>query len=121
MSKITLAVASNIALDKLVASNANALAPTAAIAAVMQDGAGLVLAEGLVLKRSLVMNRQRLELVGFGDTLVDRLKAQGLTSEIIAWKLRLFVPLGDGAAAIVEKLLAVYPPVRVAPATRVNS
>ena len=35
------------------------------IAAVMQDGASLVLAEGLVLKRSLVMNRQRLELTGF--------------------------------------------------------
>jgi len=121
MSKITLAVASDIALDKLVASDANALAPTAAIAAVMQDGAGLVLAEGLVFKRSLVMKRQRLELVGFGDTLVDRLKAQGLTSEIIAWKLRLFVPLGDDAVKVVEKLLALYPLPRVAPATRVNS
>ena len=34
----------------------------------MQDGASLVLADGLVLKRSLVMNRQRLELTGFSDT-----------------------------------------------------
>ena len=121
MSKITLAVASDIALDKLVASDANALAPTAAIAAVMQDGAGLVLAEGLVFKRSLVMKRQRLELVGFGDTLVDRLKAQGLTSEIIAWKLRLFVPLGGDAVKVLEKLLALYPLLRVALATRVSS
>ncbi len=102
-------------------AGATALAPAAAIAAVMQDGAGLVLAEGLVLKRALVMNRHRLELVGFSDRMVDRLKAQGLTSEIIAWKLRLFVPLGDEALKIVEKLLALYPLLRVAPATRVNS
>ena len=67
------------------------------------------------------MNRHRLELVGFGDTTVDRLKAQGLVSEIIAWKLRLFVPLGDDALRIVEKLLALYPLLRVALATRVNS
>ncbi|MBM3654126.1 MAG: hypothetical protein FJX06_15095, partial [Alphaproteobacteria bacterium] len=77
--------------------------------------------EGLVLKRSLVMNRQRLELLGFPDSLVDRLKALGLVSEIIAWKLRLFVPLGDDAAKIVEKLLELYPHLHVAPATRVNS
>jgi hypothetical protein len=102
-------------------AGAPAIAPTAAIAAIMQDGASLVLAEGLVLKRSLVMNRQRLELVGFGDSLLDRLKAQGLVSEIMAWKLRLFVPLGDDAAKIVEKLVALYPLLRVAPATRVNS
>ena len=113
--------ASAAVLVEATGADAPALAPTAAIAAVMQDGAGLVLAEGLVLKRSLVMNRHRLELVGFGDTVVDRLKALGLVSEIIAWKLRLFVPLGDDALRIVEKLLALYPLLRVAPATRVNS
>ncbi|PPD41745.1 MAG: methylase, partial [Methylocystis sp.] len=101
--------------------DAPALAPPAAIAAVMQDGAGLVLADGLILKRALVMNRHRLELVGFGDTMVDRLKAQGLVSEIIAWKLRLFVPLGDEASKIVEKILVLYPLLRVAAATRVSS
>jgi hypothetical protein len=113
--------ASAAALVEATGAGASALAPTSAIAAVMQDGAGLVLAEGLVLKRSLVMNRQRLELVGFGDTVVDRLKAQGLVSEIIAWKLRLFVPLGDETAKIVEKLFALYPLFRVAPSSRVNS
>jgi hypothetical protein len=113
--------ASAAVLHEATGAGAPALAPSAAIAAVMQDGAGVVLAEGLVLKRSLVMNRHRLELAGFSDSLVDRLKAQGLISEIIAWKLRLFVPLGDDAAKIVEKLLALYPVLRVAPATRVNS
>jgi hypothetical protein len=114
-------LASAAVLVEATGAGAPALAPTSAIAVVMQDGAGLVLAEGLVLKRSLVMNRHRLELVGFGDTVVERLKAQGLVSEIIAWKLRLFVPLGEEAAKIVERLLALYPLLRVAPATRVNS
>jgi hypothetical protein len=113
--------ASAAALLEATGAGAPALAPIAAIAAVMQDGAGLVLAEGLALKRALVMNRHRLELTGFSDTMVDRLKAQGLLSEIIAWKLRLFVPLGDEASKIVEKLLALYPLLRVAPAIRVNS
>ncbi|RNJ47893.1 strawberry notch-like NTP hydrolase domain-containing protein [Methylocystis hirsuta] len=113
--------ASAAALCEALGAEAPALAPSAAIAAVIQDGAGLVLSEGFVLKRSLVMNRQRLELVGFSDSLVDRLKALGLVSEIIAWKLRLFVPLGDEAAQIVEKLFELYPLLRVAPSTRVNS
>jgi hypothetical protein len=113
--------ASAATLLEATGAGAPALAPAAAIAAVMQDGAGLFLAEGLVLKRSLVMNRYRLELTGFSDTMVDRLKAQGLVSEIIAWKLRLFVPLGDDAGKIVEKLLALYPLLRVAPATRVSA
>ncbi|MGJ0395378.1 MAG: strawberry notch-like NTP hydrolase domain-containing protein [Methylocystis sp.] len=113
--------ASAAVLLEATGAGAPALAPAAAIAAVMQDGAGLILTEGLVLKRSLVMNRQRLELVGFSDTMVDRLKAQGLIAEIIAWKLRVFVPLGDEAAKIVERLLALYPLLRVAPATRVSN
>ncbi|PWB89010.1 methylase [Methylocystis sp. MitZ-2018] len=113
--------ASAAVLLEATGAGAPALAPAAAIAAVMQDGAGLILTEGLVLKRSLVMNRQRLELVGFSDTMVDRLKAQGLIAEIIAWKLRVFVPLGDEAAKIVERLLALYLLLRVAPATRVSN
>ncbi|TLG72668.1 methylase [Methylocystis sp. B8] len=110
--------ASTAALVESSGADAPALSPATAIAAVIQDGASLILADGLVLKRSLVMNRQRLELTGFADTGVDRLKALGLMSEIIAWKLRLFVPLGDTAASIAEKLLELHPLLRVAPATR---
>jgi len=112
--------ASAVALLESTGADAPALAPATAIAAVMQDGASLILADGLVLKRSLVMNRQRLELVGFADTSVDRLKALALVSEIISWKLRLFVPLCDDAATIVEKLLELHPLLRIAPASRVN-
>jgi hypothetical protein len=35
-------------------------------------------------------------------------------SEIIAWKLRLFVPTGAGAAAILTTLMERYPLVRIA-------
>ncbi|MBI1980904.1 MAG: strawberry notch C-terminal domain-containing protein, partial [Methylocystis sp.] len=113
--------ASAAALADTFGAEAPALSPNELIAAVMRDGASLVLAEGLVLKRSLVMNRQRLELVGFSDGMVERLKALGLGSEIIAWKLRLFVPLGDEAAKIVARILDVYPLLRVAPSARVNA
>ena len=42
----------------------------------------------------------RVELYGFTDGMVDRLKAMGLISEIITWKLRLFVPTGASGPAI---------------------
>ena len=38
------------------------------------------------------MGAHRVELTGFSDGAVPQLKALGLTSEIIAWRLRLFVP-----------------------------
>jgi hypothetical protein len=59
------------------------------------------------------MHVARIELTGFADTALDQLKATGLLSEIIAWKLRLFVPLGEVAPAITERILARYPIVRL--------
>ena len=111
--------ASAAVLTQMLSDDAPALSADQAIAVVMRDGASLVLGDGLVLKRSLVMNRQRLELLGFSDGLVERLKALGLVSEIIAWKLRLFVPLGDEAEKIVTRILDLYPLLRVAPSARV--
>jgi hypothetical protein len=35
--------------------------------------------------------------------MVDRLKATGLTSEIISWKLRLFVPAGSSGPGILPR------------------
>ena len=37
--------------------------------------------------------------------MVDRLKALGLMSEIISWKLRMFVPVGDEAPKILAKVM----------------
>ena len=59
----------------------------------LDGGAGLELADGLELRRSQVMGEHRVELAGFTDGMVDRLKAMGLISEIISWRLRLFVPV----------------------------
>ena len=40
------------------------------------------------------MGEFRIELSGFTEGMVDRLKTMGLISEIISWRLRLFVPTG---------------------------
>ena len=55
----------------------------------------------------------RVELCGFTDGMVDRLKAMGLISEIITWKLRLFVSTGAEGPAILARLMEHYPIVRV--------
>ena len=71
------------------------------------------LADGLALRRVRVMNENRLELTGFTSGMVDSLKARGLFSEIIAWKLRLFVPVGDMGKAIFEALLDRWPLIEI--------
>ena len=60
------------------------------------------------------MSAFRIELAGFTDGIVDRLKAMGLTSEIIAWKLRLFVPKSASGPDILAALMERHPLVRVA-------
>jgi protein strawberry notch len=45
---------------------------------------------------------------------VDRLKAIGLISEIISWKLRLFVPTGAVTPEILSRLVEWHPLIRVA-------
>jgi len=46
--------------------------------------------------------------------MVERLKAIGLMSEIIAWKLRLFIPTGESGPPILATLMERHPLVRVA-------
>ncbi|AID34362.2 methylase [Mesorhizobium huakuii] len=74
-------------------------------AGVIDGRIGLQLADGLVLRRSRVMNDYRVELIGFTDAMVPRLKALGLISEIISWKLRLFIPTSALGSAILASLL----------------
>lgn len=60
----------------------------------------LDLAEGTQLRRVMVMRAVRVELTGFTDRMVERLKAMGL----IASRLRLFVPAGSqGLAVLLER------------------
>jgi predicted RNA methylase len=101
-----------------VAQTADAETPTIAAAdawtAVLDSRTLLDLQEGLQLRRVKVMGEFRVELTGFTDGMVDRLKAMGLVSEIISWKLRLFVPTGANGPVILGALMERYPLVRIA-------
>jgi hypothetical protein len=73
----------------------------------------LDLAGGLQIRRSMVMSAYRVELTGFSDGAVPQLKALGLTSEIIAWRLRLFVPTAeDRGPAILGAIFERHPLLR---------
>ncbi|WP_428393440.1 strawberry notch-like NTP hydrolase domain-containing protein [Lichenicoccus sp.] len=94
-------------------TEAPAVAPAEAWTAVLDNGALLQLADGLTVRRSLVMNVARVELIGFTDGMVDRLKAMGLISEIISWRLRLFVPVGAQGPTILAAILDRHAPVKL--------
>jgi len=81
------------------------MSPDDAWNALIDGKTGLELADGLELRRVKVMGEHRVELSGFTDGMVDRLKAMGLTSEIISWRLRLFVPVVATAPAILAALM----------------
>ncbi|WP_309751521.1 strawberry notch family protein [Novosphingobium sp.] len=98
-----------------VSTEAPVLSPLQALALLREGNTVLDLADGLQLRRSRLMQVQRIELTGFGSTAVDRLKAMGLFSEIISWKLRLFVPDDVVAgSAVIERLFERHPLIRIA-------
>ena len=94
-------------------STAPTIAAGDAWTAVLEHGATLQLEADMTVRRSRVMNAERVELTGFTDGMVERLKAMGLTSEIIAWRLRLFVPVGAQGQTILARLLERHPVSRV--------
>jgi predicted RNA methylase len=98
-----------------VAGDAPALSAADAWSALQDGRTVLDLDGGLQLRRARVMNAFRIELACFTDGMVDRLKAIGLVSEIIAWKLRLFAPTGAGGPDILAALMERYPLVRISP------
>jgi len=61
-----------------------------------------------------VMHAARIELSGFHADAVPGLKAMGLLSEIIAYRLRLFIPMGEDGPCILGGLLERYPPAAAA-------
>ncbi|PKB14951.1 strawberry notch-like protein [Novosphingobium kunmingense] len=96
-------------------AEAPVLSPSQALAMLREGHAVLDLADGLQLRRSRLMQVNRIELTGFGSTAVDRLKAMGLFSEIVSWKLRLFVPDDVLAgSAVIERLFERHPLARIA-------
>ncbi|PZO02438.1 MAG: methylase [Hyphomicrobiales bacterium] len=96
-----------------VTTGAASLTPEQAFTALMDGTTILDLADGLQLRRARVMSAQRLELAGFTDAMRDRLRAYGLFSEIISWKLRFFVPVDATGPSILAKLLDTFPVARI--------
>ncbi|MFD1797073.1 strawberry notch-like NTP hydrolase domain-containing protein [Paracoccus aurantiacus] len=92
---------------------ATSITPDAAYAALIETRTILDLAEGLQLRRSRVMGANRIELCGFTDAMRERLRAYGLFSEIISWKLRFFVPVGAVGPEVTAKLLERFPIVHI--------
>ncbi|MEO7170236.1 MAG: strawberry notch family protein, partial [Sphingomonas sp.] len=76
-----------------------------ALTMLMSGEADLHLAQDQKLQRVRAMNDWRIELTGFSDLAVDRLKSYGLISEIVSWKLRLYVPTGAVGADVLDRLL----------------
>jgi hypothetical protein len=108
------------ALDRLYqalcAGASSVLSHEEAWSAVIDRGATLDLAGGFQIRRSLVMSAWRVELTGYSDGVVPQLKALGLTSEIIAWRLRLFIPTAeDRGPAILAAILERHPLLRANP------
>ncbi len=96
-------------------TDAPVLSPPQALALLRKGHAVLNLTDGLQLRRSRLMQVNRIELTGFESTAVDRLKAMGLFSEIVSWKLRLFVPDDVLAgSAVIERLFERHPLARIA-------
>ena len=57
------------------------------------------------------MGAKRIELAGLRDTEVEQLKSFGFFAEIIAWRLRLFLPLeGETGIDALARLFLLYPP-----------
>ena len=77
----------------------------------LSGSAPVSLRGGLALRVSTVMGAKRIELTSFRDTEVEQLKSFGFFSEIIAWRLRLFLPADacTGPEAL-SRLFLLYPP-----------
>ncbi|WP_068074319.1 strawberry notch family protein [Novosphingobium lentum] len=95
------------------ATGASTLTPDNAFTALIDGRTILDIAEGMQLRRVRVMGANRIELCGFTDAMRDRLRAYGLFSEIISWKLRFFVPTDASGPSILAKVLERYPVERI--------
>lgn len=68
----------------------------------------VALAGNMTLRRVRVMNDYRIELAGFTDGMRDRLRSIGLFSEMIAWKVRFFIPVSNDGQAVLSRLIELH-------------
>jgi hypothetical protein len=91
---------SNFGIDRT-----EVLSPEHAWKSVLDGSSIISLAGDMTLRRVRVMNDNRVELTGFTDGMRDWLRSIGLFSEMIAWKLRFFVPVTDDGPACLSRLM----------------
>jgi hypothetical protein len=73
--------------------------------AVTQRKEVISLVRGWQLRASSVMGHQRLEIIGIRqEAEVMCLKAIGCMTEMIDWKLRVFIPVNEKAVTVIEKI-----------------
>lgn len=76
---------------------------------VLSSGGEIQLADGVSVRRSLVAGVQRVEVQNYPHSALAQLKALGLTTEIIAYKTRLFIPANDSGPALLEAVMKRHP------------
>ena len=80
--------------------------PAELVAAAMAGDGAVDLGRGLTLRARRVAGAKRLEVEGWRPEQVAQLKAAGCFTEIIAYQLRAFVPVGERAEAVIEAIRA---------------
>ena len=96
-----------------ISEDAPSLTADDAYTALIEGRTTLNLTEGLELRRVRIMGTNRIELSGFTPAMRERLRAYGLFTEIISWKLRFFVPVDASGPTVLGKLLDTYPVERI--------
>ena len=91
------------------------MTPTAAWDELLTSNANITLQDGLRLRRAKIMGQFRIELTDFSQGMIPRLKTLGLFSELIDWRLRLFVPTTDAGRSILLSVIERYPVVSTTP------
>ncbi|WP_299821270.1 strawberry notch-like NTP hydrolase domain-containing protein [uncultured Jannaschia sp.] len=82
----------------------DAAQPDELVASAMTGDTAVEIGRGLTLRARRVAGAKRLELEGWQPSQVPALKATGCFSEIIAHQLRVFVPVGEAAAGVIERI-----------------
>ncbi|KMO21353.1 strawberry notch-like NTP hydrolase domain-containing protein [Methylobacterium platani] len=98
----------HVTREKLNLGAGTAMAPADAYAAVLGGRASLQLTGGLQVKRVRVMSEHRIELIGVSENARAALKTIGLFSEVISFRTRLFIPVGENGAAILAAVIDRY-------------
>ena len=82
----------------------DAATPAELAAAAMAGDGAVDLGRGLTLRTRRVAGARRLEVEGWDPAQVPALKAAGCFTEIVAFQLRAFVPVGEAAAVVIEAI-----------------